>query len=288
MIDIGSSWDPFDRVKETISNLRYLDTLDEGGTANFSKCEFARPISVVPLAMVAVGKSLQFSQSSSYLDTIKFPRGEEIEGYTHEGDTYFPITRADLNNFSDKERDEKLSELINKYTSLLQRNIDKDREFSRRLGKNVSALLLSEMIDNIEQHSSASRAFIFSQYWQQNSSCEICLTDNGKGIYKSLIEAGRDVENDLDAMEKVITEYLSSKDEFGDSNRGTGIKNTIKVLSNHELNGYFCIISNSAGYYIDNERGHFLNLQNFSLNGTMVVMGFQKPKTKFDIYDYIN
>jgi hypothetical protein len=287
MIAIGSSWDPFERIRETVDNLRYLDSLNEFETARFAKCDFARPVSIVPLAMTGLGKSLQFSNIPEYLQNIDFPFGEEIDGYTHDGETYFPLTRADLDKLNNEHRELKLRNLSDKYASLLQRNIDEDQEFVRRLGKNVSTLLISEMIDNIYEHSNASNSFIFSQYWSSNNSCEICLADNGIGIFQSLLNAGRNVENEHDAMEKVINEYLSSKDEFGSSNRGTGIKNTIKVLSNNELNGYFCVISNNAGYYIDNEQDHFLDLQNISLNGTMIDMGFKKPATNFNMYDYI-
>ncbi len=237
--------------------------------------------------MTGLDQSLQFSGIPRYLQSINFPKGEEIHEYTQNEEIYFPLTRADLENLNDKRRELKLRNFSDKYASLLQQNIDRDQEFIHRLGKNVSFLLISEMVDNIYEHSNASIAFIFSQYWPRNNSCEICLADNGIGIFQSLLNAGRNVENEDDAIKKVINEYLSSKDEFGSSKRGTGIKNTIKVLSNNELNGYFCVISDNTGYYIDNQRDLFLNLQNTFLSGTMIDMGFQKPATNFDIYEYI-
>lgn len=52
MIKIGSSWDPLERVKETIRNIRYLTSLNDYATANFQECSFARPVSIIPLAII--------------------------------------------------------------------------------------------------------------------------------------------------------------------------------------------------------------------------------------------
>jgi hypothetical protein len=60
------------------------------------------------------------------------------------------------------------------------------------------------------------------------------LADNGIGFYQSLKRAGKNVKNDLDGIQKVIDGHLSAKGDL----RGNGIKDTIKLLSNRELNGY--------------------------------------------------
>lgn len=237
MIKIGSSWDALERIKETIQNIRYLSSLKNHDIVNFQECRFARPVSIVPLAIIGYTKSLGFNNIPGYLSTIGFPEGEEITGYNTSGSTYFPITRADLTNTSLHSKEEKVRGLANKYLSLLKRNIIEDEQFSERIGTDGLALLLSEMTDNIHEHSKAQNAFIFSQYWPRNDSCGICLADNGIGFYQSLKKAGRGVKNDLDGVQKVINNCLSAKGDL----RGTGIRNTIKLLSNKELNGYFAL-----------------------------------------------
>ncbi len=287
MLYIGNSNDPLIRLSETLDNLRYLDSLPYGANAVFSSCKFAKPISVVPLALTGHEKGLAFSNVGSYVERMNFPHGEEISGYTNDGSTYFPITRADLDGLDCAGTERKLRELSDKYSSLLDRNISDD-EFKARIGKNLSKVLISEMIDNIVEHAQADFTFIFSQYYRQLAACEICLADNGRGIFRSLVSSNRMVENDLDAIQQVINRGLSAKDEFGSQHRGTGIRNTIKLLLNRKLRGFFCIISGTAGFYIDsNDRRQFLNLQNFNWNGTIVNMGFQKPQTEFDIYEYL-
>ncbi|MEX1014148.1 MAG: hypothetical protein WDZ80_03240 [Candidatus Paceibacterota bacterium] len=288
MIDIGSSWDSFERIRESINNMRALSVLPDGAEVTFNSCGFARPISIVPLSIVGLSKNLSFSDIPGYLGTIGFPSGQEVENYTDNNGTYLPLTRADLTNLGYEGKEQKLRSLSDIYISLLERNIITDKQFLQRIGKDVSALLITEMIDNIFEHSEASTSIIFSQYWPANDSCEICLADNGIGMYESLLSAGRNVKSDVDAMKKVIEDCLSAKDEFGSTKRGTGIRNAINLLSNNELNGYFCVISGTAGYYVDSQgRRTFLNLQNLDWNGTIVNMGFTKPAQKLDIYEYI-
>lgn len=288
MINIGSSWDPLERVRETIKNIRALTELPHKSNAPFSTYGFARPIAIVPLAIVGHTKNLSFSKIPNYLKVVGFPNGNEVNQYSDRKGTYLALTRADLQNLSNDGREQKLRLLSDRYVALLERNIITDQVFLERIGKNVSALLISEMTDNIFEHAKASTSFIFSQYWQANDSCEICLADNGIGMYQSLINASRDVQSDMDAMEKIIKDCLSAKGEFGSIKRGTGIRNTINLLSNNELNGYFCVISGNAGYFVDSQgRSIFLNLQNLNWNGTIVNMGFTKPPQRFDIYEYI-
>lgn len=288
MIQIGDSRDPFQRIKEVVKNMRYLTTLPDNGSAFFQRCGFARPISLVPLSAIAYSKDLIFGDIPEYCEHMDFPYGQEVSGFTTNGTTYVPLTRADLKNLQIQAQEAKLRELSDKYTSLLQRNIITDQEFLQRIGKDVFALLISEMVDNINEHANANNAFIHSQFWPANNSCEICLVDNGIGFYNSLVKADKKVKNNIEAMKRVINERLSAKDKDGSQMRGTGIMNTINLLSNQELKGYFCIISNDAGYFINSEgKRTFLNLQELNWNGTIVNMGFKKPVSKFNIYEHI-
>lgn len=286
-LHIGGSWDSLERIKELVSNLRVLQSIPYGGECHFSSIDFIRPVSILPIASYAFDHNITIKHANSYLDSIEFPVGNDISESYRIGKTYFPITKADLRKSDGDEREEKLRLLSDQYPRLLQRNIT-DQEFLDRVGTDVFYLLISEMVDNIMEHSKAELAYIFSQFWPANNSCEICLLDNGIGIYHSLDNAGRNVESHMDALQKVIRQHFSAKDEFGSQKRGTGIKNTINLLLNNELNGYFCIISGTAAYYIDNNgRNHFIDFTKVKWNGTIICMGFQKPPKHIDIYEYI-
>ncbi|MCH8549756.1 MAG: hypothetical protein LAT80_12865 [Balneolaceae bacterium] len=288
MLRIGNYLNPVDRIKELADNLRHLESVSYGSYVSFNTCDFIVPISIAPISMIAFEKKLSFANGSSYLDTIRFPLGQEISKSEENVSTYFPLTRADLDGLGTDEIELKLRELIDKYVKLLKNNIINNSEFYDRLGSNASYLLISEMVDNIIEHSEANNAFIFSQFWNKTESCQICLVDNGIGIYNSLSKAMRDVSNNKDALRQVIEEQLSAKNEFGDQHRGTGIKNTIRLLSNNQLNGFFNIISGTSGYYVDSTSNNFFfELKDYSWNGTIVNMGFKKPPPNFDMYDYV-
>jgi hypothetical protein len=103
--------------------------------------------------------------------------------------------------------------------------------------------VLGEIIDNIELHADSQNTYILAQYWTAINTCEICFLDDGIGIFKSLKNAGKDVLNNMDALQKVLRNRLSSKEEFGESKRGTGIANTCVAIVNKEINGEFFILS---------------------------------------------
>jgi hypothetical protein len=258
------------------------------GNAIFEYCDFVKPISIVPLAAIGYNKSISFKGIPSYCKIIHFPNGREISDYIESGEPHPSLIRADVAGFDDIKREKKFTELSDKYASLLRQNIIEDEEFINRIGGNVPYLLITEMIDNINEHANPDHIFLFSQHHSGTNYCEICLVDDGMGIFKSLSNAGRDVLNDLDALQKVILETLSAKDEFGSIKRGTGIRNTISLLSNNELKGFFAIISGKTGYFTDyKSRNQFVNFQNFYWPGTIIDMGFSKPQQNINVYEYI-
>jgi hypothetical protein len=289
MIYISDSGERLERIAETVKNIRYLDGIDRAGKARFDYSGHLAPFSIVPLAMIGYNRSLHFENTPSYCRRIHFPAGQKIAEHMGNERSYSPLIRADLMGLSDLEKEKKLRELSDKYVFLLRRHIITDEVFTRRMGGNAPHLLATEMIDNIYEHANARHVFILSQYDRATSTCEICLADDGDGIFNSLLGAGRDVRNDVDALQKVILHMLSSKDEFGSVWRGTGIRNTINILSSKELNGFFCVISGPAGYFTDGKNhNRFMDFQDFRWPGTIINMGFHKPQQAIDIYEYIS
>lgn len=291
MIEIGYDFDGFTRYQELIKNLTYLESLNEGDYITLSERNigYVTPFSITPLAALIEEKQLIPKISKKYLYPIRLDSPVDLT-YRHDGKkTYFPITRLQFRENSEEEMEKKVSKLADLYINLLNDNIINDPEFLNLVTKDTCSLLISEMTDNIIEHSNANNVYVFCQYWQKNDSCEICLLDDGSTILGSLKNAGRLVSDDYDAIEKVIKEHLSAKNEFGSIKRGTGIKNTINLLINEELKGNFCVISGSASYYIDSEHGNgrLERLHNCNWNGTIINMRFQKPRQKFNIYEYV-
>ena len=130
--------------------------------------------------------------------------------------------------------------------------------------------------------------FFLHNIGSKNNSCEICIVDDGDGILGSLKNAGREVDDSLDALKKVLERGLSAKTEYGDFKRGTGIKNIIATLTNNELRGEYFIMSGSAGFLQSAQKGKILfNFANYTWKGTIIMMRLNRPLSQFNLYDYV-
>lgn len=292
MIEIKSGFNTVTRLKELVSNLGYLDKQQNGSEIQIAKISFVTPLSITPISAVVNEKKLKYNyagENSSYLQTIRFPEGIQKIDAIAQNKTYLPIIHLDLSHsISSEEVDKLLGALSSKYLELLKNNIVSDPKFLELLTNNTFGLLLTEMFDNIKEHSQAKHVYLFAQYWAKNDSCEICIVDDGQGLYNSLKKAGRDVNDSEDALRKILETGLSAKDEFGEINRGTGIRSTRAALTSKEIHGEFFIMSGDAAFLHSTSEGEkFVRLSNYDWNGTIVMLRFNKPSSQFDIYKYI-
>ena len=107
-LHIGGSWDPLVRIKELVNNLRILSSIPDGGTTIFSTFDFIRPVSILPIASYAFDHSITIQNANSYLDSIEFPEGTNTSKFNKIGQTYVPITKANLKSASRDGREKKL------------------------------------------------------------------------------------------------------------------------------------------------------------------------------------
>lgn len=275
------------RFSELIHNLKFLESLADGSSFTVD-AEFTTPLAVLPLAPIIRRKNLQCSAGiDSYLSTISFPNGViDCSGVCR--GTYIPIIHLPLGNINDvDERSSKLNALHEGYLDLLRRNIISDEEFVQFITHGSFGLLIGELIDNILEHSDAQNVYVLSQYWPRNSTCEICIMDDGQGLLGSLAAVGRDVSNSADAITKIVEQCLSAKDEYGDIYRGTGLKMARKAVTCSNLSGEFLIASGDSAYFESFNSGNTLvNLSNYSLSGTMIMLKFKQPSHPLNIYEF--
>lgn len=274
------------RFKELGANLEYLSNLPEGGSCTL-KIEFATPLSLLPLVSLIHQKKLQCNEGmTSYLHTVHFPDGEQKLEALCRG-TYMPIVRLSLQGITDPdERSDKLDALHGGFLAVLRQNI-KNPEFSAMVTSGTFGVLLGELIDNINEHSQAKNVYIFAQYWPTIDTCEVCLMDDGRGLYGSLVAAQREVKDSEDAIRKIVETGLSAKDEFGETHRGTGLRMTRKAITSADIKGEFLIGSGDAAYLETTSGSTLLKLSRTSLYGTMIMLRFEKPQRFPNIYQYV-
>lgn len=262
----------------------------------FLNASFITPLSVVPLAATINRRGLPWrcmsgNTYSSYLKTICFPAGiadpSKVTGHRGSG-TYFPLVHLDLAAAPRDERSNQLDALHSHFLDLVDRNLVADAEFIAKVNKNTFGFLLGEMLDNVKEHSLAENFYLLAQYWPTSNACEICLLDDGQGVYSSLKAAGRKVVDSRDALQQVLESGLSAKDEFGSIKRATGIRNTRKAITNHEIQGEFFILSGDSAFLHSSREGEkLIRLQNFFWNGTIIMLKINRPSTTFNMYTYV-
>ncbi len=291
MITITSVFSTLDRIKELKSNLGYLQQVQAGESVNVSRLDFITPLSITPIAAIINSHSLKMNYdgpNAQYLKVIHFPEGiSEIEGLS-DSKSYIPIIKLPLRGMVKQDRSKSLNALHSKFLDLLRRNVIAEPRFIELISNNTFGFVMGEMLDNIEEHAQAENVYVFAQYWTKNNSCELCILDDGQGLFGSLSNAGRDVIDSLDALKKILNMGLSAKTEYGDIRRGMGIKSTRAAITNRELNGEFFVMSGNAAFLHTVSNGEiFVTFQDYSWNGTVVMMKLNRPSSSFNLYDYV-
>ena len=90
---------------------------------------------------------------------------------------------------------------------------------------------ISEVLDNVLQHSKAGRGFTMLQIHRQNRRCAIAISDGGIGIRKSFSEGGvHSAKDDYEAIKKAVQEGVTSKTK----NMGNGLYGLMRIVGLNE------------------------------------------------------
>lgn len=291
MISVSSSSNTIARIKQLKSNLVYLDQLSPDSEAKVSNFDFVTPLSITPIAALINARNLNVNYSGNnaqYLKVIHFPEGVSQIEVISDSKSYIPIIKLPLSKISKHERDTSLGALHSKFLDLLRRKVIADPAFIELISNNTFGFLMGEMLDNIEEHAQADNVYLFAQYWEKINSCELCIVDDGLGLFGSLSAAGRTVTDSMDALKKILNLGLSAKTEYGDTKRGMGIKSMRAAITNKELNGEFFVMSGDSAFLHTAADGEvFVTLQNYSWKGTIIMMKLNRPSSSFNLYNYV-
>lgn len=202
-----------------------------------------------------------------------------IDGYKKK--RYIPITKFPACNRKDKVRDDIVSAIGN----ILREQLS----IKGNLYTGIS-YLLSEIIDNITEHSYSDYGYIFAQYYKKNQYIDICIVDEGITLLGSYLnnENIKGIDTDLDAI-KNASIGVSTKNRPDAENRGYGIITSRKMLVDG-LKGQFFLFSGSAfyRYYHDGEQSHesYIGLPlKIKWDGTIVLL--RVPYNDNDNFNYI-
>lgn len=152
--------------------------------------------------------------------------------------------------------------------------------------------ILGELICNIAQHAEVNDVFFYSEYTASDDSINICIADNGIGIFGSYVKANKYLaevgDNDADAL-KIANEGYSTKNLPAAENRGFGISTSRNMLVKG-LHGGFYMMSGSALQISEfGKPDKFLELPtNVEWQGTLIFLRIPcKAQPNFVYTDYL-
>lgn len=153
-----------------------------------------------------------------------------------------------------------------------------------RESKDAFTYVVSELVDNIYEHSGFKRAMVLAQKYTSKGFIELGFFDNGITIPGSFNKHG--MRYNEDEHYKAIHDALkglSTKEEGG---RGYGLRTSVKIFL--EGQGQVLIVSGSGAVYIDsqNKYGYILS-EPFKLKGTLISLRVPEYSNISDIYGYI-
>ena len=199
-----------------------------------------------------------------YLKTIKFPDGIDVSNLKCDS-TYLPV--LEMSKVANEKE-------LNNLFSILDKNIAKEQTASLKY-------ILSELTDNIYQHSNFKSSFVMAQVYKHKNEVEIAICDDGIGISGSYKKYEIPYQNDADAILKAYKGISSKKIE----GRGYGIGSSAKI-SIEGFKGDLLIVSNYGGL-IQNPNKLKISSK-YSFRGTCICIRFKFPKIPIDIYKYID
>jgi len=287
-MDIKLKFKKSDLIKPIIlnfsDNVNLLTQLDKKTINNIdlSELQWVSPLNILPISSLLFdlkNNGYDFNINNpvnlnvkSYLKTIKFFEGAHSHSYFNLNKNYIPIISLLNSPTTIQNRDKVLSSLLD----ILLEKIGCKRNLLNPL-----TYALSEMFDNIWEHSETKYGWFLAQYYKNKNYIDICFLDNGISIKGAYEKRKIRVVNDVDAIQLALSGRSTKGQE-----RGFGLRTTKKLITESLLKGEFLILSGKGGYYSNKENERFFNL-NCDWKGTIVLLRVNKTKRNINYIRYI-
>lgn len=151
---------------------------------------------------------------------------------------------------------------------------------------------ISELLDNIFEHSYSPKGYVFSQLSSDRKDINLCIADSGITIFQSFLKANlhqQEIAGNETTALWLANEGYSTKNRPEAENRGYGISTTRRMLV-EGLGGAFFMLSGSAFYQCEKNSGNiFIDLKKlFRWNGTMIWLKIPVAVSQsFNYVDYL-
>ncbi len=277
--------DPIQRIQELVNNLKTLEEF--ASNIDLSEIHYLTPLTILPIAakITKLSENCNISLNTpNSLSSIFFPEGTTTP-IADDNKNQMPICHVNLIK-PEMNRINLIERISTEYDHFIIEYLKRNQEVSENYRGSIS-YLISELCDNVIQHSEAENFWIFSQFWPTRGELEICLLDDGLGLKGCYDRRGIGTSSHYDALSQAI-EGKSSKLETPNE-RGYGIGTNINLFCSSELQGEFTLISGNACYHnSSNIVEPKLGTIPINWQGTIISARLMRPTTRVDILKYIS
>jgi anti-sigma regulatory factor (Ser/Thr protein kinase) len=276
-------------LKEVIDFLSFIEKNPKAKNIiiNLSNMRFVQPTFILALASLSdkLRKrdcALSVNQPviglcSSYLRRINFPEGIKPDEVSWESvlaryrdKTFLPIINfpCDKSEINTNAREKLFSQL----NLLIKKRLKLATDY-----ESAVSYLISEISDNIIEHSGTDRGWLMVQFYPNTFYLDICIIDTGKTILGSYQDSGSsEIKDDTTAIERALAGISTKSIE-----RGTGLR-TSRAISTDGLEGDFLLYSGNALFYKN-------SITRLPANwpGTFVAMRINSRVTNFSLYNFV-
>lgn len=261
---------------------------------DFREVTFLHPFFLAPLAIFRHHSNREIRcknislQMQAYLNSIHFDRMLHFENATREtaeqvmaqyaNQSYIPLCSFSM---TDDNKDA--------FCSIARNIIVHQTQIGAAVTTPIS-YFLSELIDNIYEHSGSPSGYLFSQYLEHEQCINLCIADSGitiPGNYKQVGLYQQEIDDDPAEALRLANEGRSTKNRPETENRGYGISTSKRMLV-EGLGGSFFMLSGSAFHRYEHQTlNYYANTSRFfHWDGTLILM--RVPVNAPNGFNYIN
>jgi hypothetical protein len=252
-----------DQLTAFVNSFKNLPLEDSLCTFDFRKISWITPLTMLGAASIITenrnrcGFLLPNNKDvSSYFQALLFPHGSSdhtrITGYN----SYVPICAVELN---DPPAGQKL-------LSTFQDKVLMLGGFDQRL-KTPLFFPISELVENILQHSECQRGYFLAQFYRKKGFVEITIVDRGIGLRQSYQKYAGLILSHSEAIEAALNGISTSRD----NTRGRGIPKSRESVCD-KLNGCLMLITGDSALISENDTNLIYNLGDFMWDGVVLHM----------------
>ncbi len=152
-------------------------------------------------------------------------------------------------------------------------------------GEQALKYVVSELVDNIYQHSYFTKAMVMAQRYDSRGFTDLGLFDDGITIAGSFAKHGMTYSERQSF--RAISDAIAGLSSKGGIERGYGLSSSVRIFL-EGLEGQVLIVSGDGAVYMSKEEKYAYNLtEPYKLKGTLISLRVQNQTKQIDIYNYV-